>query len=81
MRSRRYRSATPEGKRDAKLTRTKSIAMTSVLMLAALLHGHGQVTQEPIGQPAPGSLRSNVDFAHQIKCQRAAQRTQQEATP
>jgi hypothetical protein len=31
-----------------------------------------QVTQEPLnGQPAPGSMRSNIDFDYQIKYQRA----------
>jgi hypothetical protein len=30
------------------------------------------VTQEPLGgQPAPGSLRSNVDFDYPVKYQRA----------
>lgn len=35
-------------------------------------HVSAQVTQEPLGgQPAPGSLRSNVDFDYQVKYQRA----------
>lgn len=52
----------------------KFIAPLGGLALAALLAGPAaaQVTQEPLGgQPAPGSMRSNVDFDYQVKYQRA----------
>jgi hypothetical protein len=40
--------------------------------ILAIGSASGQVTQEPLnGQPAPGSMRSNVDFDYQIKYQRA----------
>lgn len=51
------------------------LTMMSGLVSLAILLGSpagAQVTQEPTGgQPAPGSLRSNVDFDYQIKYQRA----------
>jgi len=57
------------------MTGIKFIAPLGGLALAASLFAGpaaAQVTQEPLGgQPAPGSMRSSVDFDYQVKYQRA----------
>ncbi len=46
--------------------------MGAMLAVASDHRANAQVTQEPLGgQPAPGSMRSNVDFDYQTKYQRA----------
>lgn len=56
------------------MTRRIMYGLGGVLPTLALLAGaaSAQATREPLGgQPAPGSLRSNVDFEYQVKYQRA----------